>query len=192
MFLVAYMGYTAASFQCANIPDSDPTSDLDVQGIAFAAAALTMYFTVIVGWFALSPLFELVGLTTLVNLSELLLAVAAIGGYGEVAQHLHRSGIASARMTLVFPSLAALSAVAYALIAGPLGLVSADSMRALTIAAFVVGALVFALIGALPVVGRQPRMSPYLVRSAPYLMLAYGQGVIVLVAFLLLAMLGFA
>jgi hypothetical protein len=95
-------------------------------------------------------------------------------------------------MTVVFPLFAAISGLAYALVATWLGLRSADSLLALTIAAFVIGALVFALISALPVVARQPRMAPSLVRSAPYLMLAYAQGVIVLVAFLLLAVVGLA
>jgi hypothetical protein len=192
MFFVAWMGYTAASFQCANIPESIPTSRLDVQGMAFAGAALTMYFTVIVGWFAISPLFELVGLTSLIDLSEILLAVAAIGGYGEVAQHLHRSGIATARMTVVIPALAVGGAAAYALIAASLGLRSDDSLLTLTITAFVIGAVLFALIGALPVLARQPSSTAFLVRSGQYLMLAYAQGVVVLVAFLLLAVLGLA
>ena len=54
---------------------------------AFAGAAVTLHFTVIIGWIALRPMFETFGLTRLAEPAGWLLIAATVGGYGLVGQH---------------------------------------------------------------------------------------------------------
>ena len=192
MFLVAYMGYFATSLMFANVSDSDLKTNFDVPAAAYAGAAVTLYFTVIVGWLALRPLFQTFGFVRMAGIAGWLLVIAAIGGYGLVAQHLHRSGYANGRLAITIPLVAVLEAVVFGLLVGGLGLRSADATLDLTIAAFVMGAMAFGLLTALPVFASQERIASGLAAYGQFLILGYAQGIVVLVAFLVLSILGLA
>ena len=192
MFLVAYMGYFATSLMFANISDTETKTGFDVPSAAYAGAAVTLYFTVIVGWLALRPLFQTFGFMRMADLAGWLLLAAAIGGYGLVAQHLYRSGYATGRLATLIPLLSAAVALAFGLSVTLLGLRSPDATLDLTIAAFVMGAAAFGLLTILPVVAHQKGLAPHLARYGPYLILAYAQAVVVVVAFLLLSIFGLA
>jgi hypothetical protein len=194
MFFVAYMGYFATSLLFANVHDPDPTSTthFDVTGAAYACAAVTLYFSTLVGWLALRPMFETFGLLRMVDVAGSLLTVATVSGYGLVAQHLHRSGYLTPRLAVLLPVSAIATAIGYAAIVGRLGLRSPDATLNLTIAAFVLGAAGFAIVTALPLIYRGPRMDRIFARYARFAVLGYAQGAIVLVVFLLLSVLGLA
>jgi hypothetical protein len=190
MFLVAYMGYFATSLMFANVSDPGPKPEFNVAAAAYAGAAVTLYFTVLVGWLALRPLFQTFGLTRAADLASWLLVAATIGGYGLVAQHLHRSGYATGRLALLIPLLGAAATLLFGALVAVFGLQSPDSTLDLTIAAFIMGALAFAALGALPVLARQERTARALAAYGRFLILGYTQGVVVLVGFLLLSVLG--
>ena len=192
MFFVAYMGYFATSLMFANVSDSGPKPGFDVPAAAYAGAAVTLYFTVIIGWLALRPLFQTFGLTRMAQLAGWLLVVAVIGGYGLVAQHLYRSGYASARLIVLMPLLSAGAALVFAVIVARLGLRSSEATLDLTITAFVLGASAFGLLTALPVLSQHKGIAAGLARCGPPMIVGYAQGVIMVVAFLLLSILGFA
>src|SRR5262245_49804354 len=192
MFFIAYMSYVAVSLNFANVSDHGPGDGFDAAAAAFAGAAVTLYFTVTIGWIALRPLFQTVGLTTMAELAQWLLLVATVGGYGLVGQHLHRSGYAGRGLIVAFPTLAIVTTLAYGAVVGWLGLRSPEAILSLAVLAFVVGALAFGGFGLLPVLARHVRFGPALARVGPYLVLAYIQGLIVIVGFLLLATFGLA
>ena len=64
MFVVAYMGYYSSGVLIANVSHraQDPTFDLAAAQYAGASISL---FSVILGWFALKPMFETFGLTAI-------------------------------------------------------------------------------------------------------------------------------
>lgn len=192
MFFVAYMGYFATSLMFANVSDSGPKPGFDLPAAAYAVAAVTLYFTVIIGWLALRPLFETFGLTRMGQLAGWLLVVAVIGGYGLVAQHLHKTGYASARLIVLMPFLSAIAALAFGLIVARFGLRSPEATLDLTITAFVIGASAFGLLTAMPVLSNDKRIAAGLASYGPFVIVGYAQGVIMVVAFLLLSVLGFA
>jgi hypothetical protein len=192
MFFVAYMGYFATSLMFANVSDPGPKAGFDVPAAAYAGAAVTLYFTVIIGWLALRPLFQTFGLTRMAQLAGWLLVIAVIGGYGLVAQHLHRSGYVSTRSIALMPVLSAMEALIFGVIVAVFGLRSPEATLDLTIAAFVVGALAFGLLTALPLLANYERAAAVLTRYGRFLIVAYAQGVIMVVAFLLLSILGLA
>ncbi|HKX05673.1 MAG TPA: hypothetical protein VJX71_24485, partial [Methylomirabilota bacterium] len=107
-------------------------------------------------------------------------------------QHLHRSGYASGRLIVLMPILSATAAVAFGLIVARFGLRSPEATLDLTIAAFVLGASAFGLLTALPVLSRHRRVAAGLASFGPLLIVGYAQGVMMVVAFLLLSILGFA
>jgi hypothetical protein len=186
------MGYFATSLMFANVSDPELKEGFDVPAAAYAGAAVTLYFTVIVGWLALRPLFQTFGFTRMAELASWLLVIAAIGGYALVAQHLYRSGYANGRLALLIPFLSGAEALLFGLLVGRLGLRSPDATLDLTITAFVMGAAAFALLTALPLLAHQKRLVTHLARYGPFLILGYAQGVVVLVAFLVLSILGLA
>jgi len=83
-------------------------------------------------------------------------------------------------------------ALVFGLLVGRLGLRSPDATLDLTIAAFVMGAAAFGLLTVLPVLAHQKRLAPHLARYGPFLILAYAQAVVVVVALLLLSIFGLA
>jgi hypothetical protein len=192
MFFVAYMGFFGTSLMFANIPDPEPSADFDVPGAAFAGAAVTLWFTVAIGWLALRPLFETFGLERLAELAGWLVAASTIASYGLVSRHLYQSGFVSARMTATMLVVAVTATLVYALLAAWFGLRSPDSTLALTVSMFIIAAPAYALLTALPIIARQERLADALARNGRVLILGYAQGAVVFVGFLLLSILGFA
>jgi hypothetical protein len=192
MFFVAYMGFFGTSLMFANIPNPEPAAGFDVPGAAFAGAAVTLWFTVAIGWLALRPLFETFGLDRLAELAGWLLAVSTIASYGLVGRHLYQSGFVTARMTVTIPVLAVAATLVYGLLAAWFGMRSPDSTLALTVSMFIIGVPAYALLTALPIIARQQRFAPALASYGRFLILGYAQGAIVFVGFLVLSILGFA
>ena len=83
-------------------------------------------------------------------------------------------------------------ALVFGLLVGRLGLRSPDATLDLTVAAFVMGAAAFGLLTVLPVLAHQKRLAPHLAKYGPFLILAYAQAVVVVVALLLLSIFGLA
>jgi hypothetical protein len=192
MFFVAYMGFFATSVQFANIADADPSDPFDVPGAAFAGAAVTLFFTVAIGWFALRLLFETFGLVRLADLAGVLLPISSVAAYGLLATHLSRSGFASTRVIAIIPIAAIVGMLLYALAAAMFGLRSSGATLSLIVTAFVLGAPVYALLTAGPFLARQPRLAPALATYGRRVVLGYAQGAATFVGFLLLGVWGLA
>jgi hypothetical protein len=192
MFFVAYMGFFGTSLMFANIPDPEPAAGFDVPGAAFAGAAVTLWFTVAIGWLALRPLFETFGLVRLAELAGWLLAASTIASYGLVSRHLYQSGFVSARMIVTMLVAAVAATLVYALLAAWFVLRSPDSALALTVSMFIIAAPAYAFLTTLPITARHHRLAPVLARYGRFLILGYAQGAVVFVGFLLLSILGFA
>jgi hypothetical protein len=192
MFFVAYIGFLSASVLFGNITVSEPTASIDIPATMFAGGTIMVSFTIAIGWFALRPLFDTVGLHQLAQITGWLLLVASIASYSLTATHLYRTGLVSGRLAVVIPVLAAASVLAFALLVRPLELSSAESTLALTVIGFVVGVPAYVLIAILPAIAHDDRAGPVVARSAPFAVYALAQGAGVLVAFLLLSMLGFS
>src|SRR6185295_5244485 len=90
-------------------------SVFDLAAAQYAAASISL-FSVLLGWFALKPLFETFGLTAIAGLTGWLLLGAAIGAYGLLASALYRTGYASARTATALGVFAAAGTVAYAIV----------------------------------------------------------------------------
>ena len=193
MFVVAYMGYYSSGVLIANVSHraQDPTFDLAAAQYAGASISL---FSVLLGWFALKPLFETFGLTTIAGLTGWLLIGAAFGGYGLLASALYRTGYASARLTVLLALFASAGTLAYAIVIGVLapGLRSPEATLDLTVVAFVAGIVAYAAMTILPIAARRERLAPILADRWHLAVIAYAQGVTVLIGFLLLAVLGLA
>lgn len=192
MFVVAYMGYFATSIMFANVSHAAPTTGFDAPAAAYAGAAVTLYFTVLIGWLALRPLFLTFGLTRMADLAGLLLVGAAVGGYGLLAQNLHHSGVASGWLTLIIAGLGVASTLLFGLIVALFRLRSSEATLDLTVTAFIVGVIASGLVGAVPVFARHRWTARIMNSFGRYLILGYAQGTVVFTGFLLLSVLGLA
>ncbi len=193
MFVVAYMGYYSSGVLIANVSHRARHPTFDLAAAQYAGAAISL-FSVILGWFALKPMFETFGLTAIASLTGWLLLGATIGGYGLLASALYRTGYASARLTVLIGAFAAAGTVAYALVIGALApsLRSPDATLALTGVAFVGGVAAYIAMTMLPIAVGQERLASVLADRWHLAIIAYAQGVTVLIGFLLLAVLGLA
>ena len=193
MFVVAYMGAFSSSLLFANVSHRAEAPPFDLAAAQFAGASISL-FAVFVGWFALRPLFETFGLTAAADLVGLLLVGAVIVGYGQLANALYRTGYASARTTIVLPALATIGVLAYAVVVATLApeLRSDEATLGLTILAFALGVPAYLALTLLPVAANHSRLAPVLAERWHLALLAYAQGAMVIIAFLLLAVLGLA
>jgi hypothetical protein len=193
MFVVAYMGYYSSGVLIANVSQHAKGPTFDLAAAQYAGASISL-FSVILGWFALKPLFETFGLTTIAGLTGWLLVGATVGGYGLLASALYRTGYASARLTLLVALFAVAGTVVYAVVIGVVapGLRSPEATLDLTIVAFVGGVAAYFAMTMLPVAARRERLAPILADRWHLAIIAYAQGVTVLIGFLLLAVLGLA
>jgi hypothetical protein len=198
MFFVSWMAYAATAFLFANMSDHDedarrqPRHGFDAPAVQFAGAAGTLEFAFGLGWLALRPLFLSFGLTRLADLVALILVGVALASYGLVAHQLHRSGYGPARVLTAIPLLTIAATLVFALVVGALGLRSEQSALDLIVVGFALGAVAFGFFIAVNVLGTYGPTARFLARSAGYLVLAFIQANVVLVAFLLLAVLGLA
>jgi hypothetical protein len=194
MFVVAYMGYFSSSVLFANVARR-PAEDapFDLAAAQYAGASISL-FSVFLGWFALRPLFETFGLTTIADLTGWLLIGAVVVGYSQLASALYRSGYASARLTLLLALFATIGTLAYAILIGVLapGLRSSEATLNLTVVAFIAGVPAYGAMTILPIAATRERLVPILADRWHLAVIAYAEGVTVLIGFLLLAVLGLA
>ena len=194
MFVVAYMGYFSTSVLFANVSHLvDEGTTFDLAAAQYAGASVSL-FAVFLGWFALKPLFETFGLVRIADLTGFLLIGALVVGYGLLATALYRSGYASARLAVVLPLLAGIGTIVYAILVNTLApsLRSPEAALDLTVVAFVIGVPAYAGMTILPIAAHRPRLAPILADRWHLAIVAYAEGVMVLIGFLLLAVLGLA
>jgi hypothetical protein len=193
MFIVAYMGYYSSGVLIANVSQRAEHPTFDLAAAQYAGAAISL-FSVLLGWFALKPLFETFGLTAIASLTGWLLTGAAFGGYGLLASALYRTGYASARLTILIAIFALVGTLAYAIVVGTVApsLRSPDAALDLTLVAFIGGVAAYGAMTLLPIAANRERLAPILADRWHLAIIAYAQGVTVLIGFLLLAVLGLA
>jgi hypothetical protein len=193
MFVVAYMGCYSSGVLVANVSHRAPNPTFDLAAAQYAGASITL-FSVLLGWFALKPLFETFGLTTIAGLTGWLLLGAAIGGYGLLASALYRTGYASARLTVLIAVFAIVGTLAHAIVVDVLApsLRAPDATLALTLVAFVAGVAAYVSMTILPIAANRERLAPILADRWHLAVIAYAQGVTVLIGFLLLGVMGLA
>jgi hypothetical protein len=193
MFVVAYMGYYSSAVSVANVSRQEADPVFDLAAAQYAGASIGL-FSVLLGWFALKPLFETFGLTAIGELTGWLLLGAAVGGFGLLASALQRTGYATGRTAMAIGLFAVLGTAAYAVVIDLLapGSRSADATLALTLVAFVGGVAAYLAMTMLPIVARREGSEQLLADRWHLAIIAYAQAVTVLIGFLLLAVLGLA
>jgi hypothetical protein len=192
MIVVAYMGYFSSSLLFANVSHRADDRTFDLAAAQYAGASISL-FSVFLGWFALKPLFETFGLTRIADLTGWLLVGALVVGYGLLASALYRSGYASARMTLLLPTIALAGTLSYATVAALApDLRSADATLNLTVLAFFIGVPAYAVMTILPIAAHRERFAPILADRWHIAVIAYAEGVMLLIGFILLGVLGLA
>jgi hypothetical protein len=94
--------------------------------------------------------------------------------------------------TALLPLLAVLGTAAYGLFVAVVapGLRSPDSTLDLTVTAFIVGVPAFLAMTVLPIAAHHERLEPILAERWHIVVIAYAQGAMILIGFLLLAVLG--
>jgi hypothetical protein len=193
MFVVAYMGYFSSSVLFANVSHRAEDTPFDLAAAQYAGASISL-FSVFLGWFALKPLFETFGLMTIASLTGWLLIGAVVVGYGLLASALYRSGYASARLTVLLPLFAIVATLTYMILIGALApsLRSPEATLNLTVVAFIAGVPAYGAMTILPIAAHRERLAPILADRWHLAILAYAEGVMVLIGFLLLAVFGLA
>jgi hypothetical protein len=193
MFVVAYMGYFSSSVLFANVSHRTDDKTFDLAAAQYAGASISL-FSVFLGWFALKPLFETFALTTIATVTGWLLVGAVVVGFGQLATALYRSGYAPARLIALIGLLAAVGTLGYAVVIGAVAphLRSSEATLALTIVAFIAGVPAYGAMTILPIAARRRRFTPILADRWHLAVIAYAEGVTVLIAFLLIAVLGLA
>jgi hypothetical protein len=193
MFVVAYMGYFSSSVLFANVSHRTEDRSFDLAAAQYAGASISL-FSVFLGWFALKPLFETFGLTTIASVTGWLLIGAVVVGFGLLANALSRSGYASARLIMLLAMFAIVGTAVYAIFVGALvpNVRSSEATLNLTILAFIAGVPAYGAMTILPVAARRERLALTLAVRWHLAVIAYAEGVMVLTGFFLLAVLGMA
>jgi hypothetical protein len=188
MFLVAYVGFLGVSILFANIHGTDP-GPIDVPAAMFAGGTTMVWFTIGVGWFALVPLFDTVGLHQLADLAGWLLLVSSVASYSLNATHVYRTGLVGARLSLLIPVMAIAVVLVYAIVLAVSAIRPADAVLSLTVAALLIGLPAYAAIAVLPALARQERLVPIVPSVAPLGVFILAQGCTVLVGLLVFTLL---
>jgi hypothetical protein len=192
MFVVAYMGYFSSSLLFANVSHQPAAGPFDLGAAQYAGASISL-FSVFFGWFAFKPLFETFNLTAIAGLVGWLLIGALVVGYGLLASSLYRSGYASARLTVLLPVFAIVATLVYALVVGLApSLRTPDATLHLTVVAFIVGVPAYSANTILPIAAQRRRLAPILAERWHLAVIAYAEGAMVLIGFVLLSILGLA
>ena len=194
MFTVAYLAYFTTSVLFANVSevgDGDGKA-FDLGAAQYAGSMVSLYFATFIGWLALRPLFETFELHAMAKLVGWLLAGALVVGYGLLASALYSSGYTTARLTVTMPIAAVGVSVAYEVVLTTFApeLRSVESTLRLTVVAFFLGGAALLVMTVLPILADRPSLQPVLARRGHLAVLAYAEGVMVLLAFLLLAIFG--
>ena len=103
LFVIGYLGYFSTSLLFANVSDRGERTPFDLGAAQYVGAAIGLYFSTFIGWFALRPLFSTFGLTAAADIMSWLLLGSVVAGYGLLASFLYRTGYATARMTALLP-----------------------------------------------------------------------------------------
>ncbi|HET9085866.1 MAG TPA: hypothetical protein VFN41_15820 [Candidatus Limnocylindrales bacterium] len=188
MFLVAYVGFLGVSILFANIHGTD-TEPIDVPAAMFAGGTTMVWFTIGIGWFALVPLFDTVGLHQLADLAGWLLLTSTVVSYSLNAVHVYRTGLVSGRLSLLIPLMAILVVLVYGIVLMVFQIKPADATLSLTITALLIGLPAYAGIAVLPALARQPRFVPVVTTAAPLGVFMLAQGCTILVGLLLFTLL---
>lgn len=188
MFLVAYVGFLGVSILFANIHGAD-VGPIDVQAAMFAGGTTMVWFTIGIGWLALVPLFDTVGLHRLSDLAGWLLLSSTVASYSLNAVHLYRTGLVSGRLSLLIPVMSVTVVLAYAIVLAVFEIEPVDATLSLTVAALVIGLPAYAGIAVLPAVARQQRLEPVVAIAAPLGVFILAQGCTVLVGLLIFTLL---
>jgi hypothetical protein len=192
MFVVAYMGYFSTSVLFANVSQKAEPSAFDLAAAEYAGASISL-FAVFIGWFALKPLFETFGLTTVADLTGWFLVGAVIVGFGVLGGALFRSGYASARLVAVIAAGALAATAVYGIVAALLpGLRSPEATLDLTVVAFLAGVPAYVAMTLLPMAAHRAGLAPVLAERWHLAVLASALAVVCLTGFLLLAVMGWA
>lgn len=189
MFLVAYVGFLGASILFANIHAADTVATFDVPAAMFAGGTVMVWFTIGIAWFALVPLFDIVGLHRLADLAGWLLFTSTLISYSGIAVQLDRTGLVSGRLTLIIPAVAAGVVAAYALVLAAVAIRPADSTLALAIGGLILGLPAYAAIASLPALVRHDRVAQVVATAAPFGVYALAQGAAVLIGLLVFTIL---
>jgi hypothetical protein len=191
LIVTAYFSFLAVSVLYANIAEVEKASGFDVPAAQFVGASIQLTFSVFLGWTALIPLFGMFGLDQIKQITGWLLLVnLTLGSYAILSVGFHRSGLFAWRQIVLMPIIAGAVCVAYLAISVVLGLGSPDSALSLAVVAAFIGTFLFAIVVSLSVVSQHARLGPLLVRWGRLGIVAYAQGAIVFIGFLLLAILG--
>jgi hypothetical protein len=188
MFLVAYVGFLGVSILFANIHGND-AGPIDVPAAMFAGGTTMVWFTIGVGWFALVPLFDTVGLHQLADLAGWLLLTSTVASYSLNAVHVYRTGLVSGRLSLLIPVMAIAVVLVYAIALAASGIKPADATLSLTVTALLLGLPAYAAIAVLPALSRQERLVPLVTVAAPVGVFILAQGCTVLIGLLLFTLL---
>ena len=192
MFVVAYLGLLSVSIQFANVADN-VRAPFDLAVAQHTMATISLYF-IFMGWFALRPLFQAFGLSSMADISSWLLVAANLAGYPLLGTVLVRSGFARGREVLLVGALAVSAAVVYVVVGRafmPDGRFP-DGTLALTMLAFLPGALMYGVATGLPAFATQARFAAVLHERWHLVVLAYAVFVVILVELLLVSVLGLA
>lgn len=192
MFVVAYMGLLSVAIQFANVADHI-RKPFDVGVAQHTVAMISLYF-IFMGWFALRPLFQAFGLAAMAEISSWLLIMVNLAGYPLLAAALVRGGYARVREVVLLANLGVLAAIAYVVAVRILvpGGRAPDGTLALTLLAFLPGALMYGIVSALPTLAAHPRLVPILQQRWHLVVLSYATFVVILVELLLVSVLGLA
>jgi hypothetical protein len=192
MFLVAYIGFLGVSILFANIHGPSADEGFDVSATMFAGGTVMVWFIIGIGWLALIPLFEIVGLHQLAALAGWVLLTSTLASYSLNATQIYRTGLVGARLALLIPVLAGIVVLTYGVMLGVLGLHPVDSTLAITIAGLLIGLPAYAAISILPALARHERLGRIAATAAPFGVFALAEGSAVIIGLLLFTILGSA
>ena len=194
LFVIGYLGYFSTSLLFANVSDRGERTPFDLGAAQYVGAAIGLYFSTFIGWFALRPLFSTFGLTAAADIMSWLLLGSVVAGYGLLASFLYRTGYATARMTALLPVPAIAVTAAYVVLVWALvpDHHAPDAVLSLVLFAFLPGAAWYLAITTLPIIASRGRAAQVLAERWHLVVIAYSEAVLVLSGFQLVSVLGIA
>ncbi len=194
LFVLADFGYVSSSLLFASVWARKRASDFHLPAAQYAGAYVTMSTTIFVGWFALRALFETFGLSAMADLMGWFLIAALAGGHGLLGTALYRSGYTTARTAVLLPTIALLVTAGYGVLTGVVApsLRVADATITIIVLAFVVGGFLQVSMTLLPLLARQERFVPFLLRRWHFVVVVYAEAAMVIQGMLLLSAFGLA
>jgi hypothetical protein len=194
LFVLADFGYVSSSLLFASVWARKDASGFHLPAAQYAGAYVTMSSTIFVGWFALRALFETFGLSAMTELMGWFLIAALAGGHGLLGTALYRSGYATARTAVLLPAFALLVTAGYGVVTGVVApsLRVPDATMTIIVLAFVIGGVLQVSMTVLPLIARQERFLPFLLRRWHFVVVVYAKAAMVIQGMLLLSAFGLA